>query len=63
VNITYAGKAIMNADVDFSISENPNFRFYFVPQGGGELQAEVVDSKDLRFKTSLPVSESADLRR
>ena len=53
VRITYAGHPVMSADVDFSISENPNFRFYFLPQGGGELKAEVVDSNDLRFETSL----------
>ena len=54
VNISYAGEPVMSADVDFSISENPNFRFYFVPRnGGGELRAEVVDSNDLRFDSAL----------
>ena len=50
IDVSYAGKPVLSADVDFSMSENPNFRFYFVPQaGGGELRATVVDSKDLRF--------------
>ena len=54
VNISYAGEPVMSADVDFSISENPNFRFYFMPRGGGgELRAEVVDSNDLRFDSAL----------
>jgi sulfur-oxidizing protein SoxY len=53
VNITYAGQPVMSADVDFSISENPNFRFYFLPRGDGELKAEVVDSDDLRFESAL----------
>jgi sulfur-oxidizing protein SoxY len=53
VNITYAGQPVMSADVDFSISENPNFRFYFLPRGDGELKAEVVDSHDLRFESVL----------
>ena len=53
VRITYGGQPVMSADVDFSISENPNFRFYFVPSGGGELKAEVVDSNDLRFESAL----------
>ena len=44
---------MLTADVDFSISENPNLRFYFVPHGDGELKAEVVDSNDLRFETAL----------
>ena len=55
VDVSYAGRPVMSADVDFSISENPNFRFYFVPQGAGELKAEVVDSNDLRFESALKV--------
>ncbi|MDM0111831.1 quinoprotein dehydrogenase-associated SoxYZ-like carrier [Variovorax sp. J22R133] len=53
VNVTYAGQPVMSADVDFSISENPNFRFYFQPRGDGELKAEIVDSHDLRFESAL----------
>jgi sulfur-oxidizing protein SoxY len=53
VNISYAGQPVMSADVDFSISENPNFRFYFLPRGEGELKAEVLDSNDLRFESAL----------
>ena len=55
VRVTYAGKEIMSAEVDFTISENPNFRFYFVPKEQGELRAEVVDTKDLKFESSLMV--------
>ena len=53
VRITYGGQLVMSADIDFSISENPNFRFYFLPRGDAELKAEVVDSNDLRFESSL----------
>ncbi len=53
IDISYGGKPVMSADVDFSISENPNFRFYFVPQGEGELTAQVIDSNDLRFESKL----------
>ena len=55
VDVSYAGKPVMRADVDFSISENPNFRFYFVPTSGdgGELKANVVDNQDLAFATSV----------
>ena len=55
INVTYAGRPVLSADVDFSISENPNFRFYFVPHGPGTLQAEVVDSSDLNFKSAIDV--------
>ncbi|NBN93742.1 MAG: quinoprotein dehydrogenase-associated SoxYZ-like carrier [Betaproteobacteria bacterium] len=54
VEVAYGGKVILSADVDFSISENPNFRFYFMPKAGGsELTAKVVDSKDLTFSSTL----------
>jgi sulfur-oxidizing protein SoxY len=55
INVTYAGKLVLSAEVDFSISENPNFRFYFVPREEGELKAEVVDTKDLKFEYLLAV--------
>lgn len=53
VDISYAGQPLMSADVDFSISENPNFRFYFTPGASGELKAEVVDSHDLHFQSTV----------
>ena len=55
IEVQYAGKPVMTADVDFSISENPNFRFYFTPKANGELTAQVEDSDQLTFKTSLNV--------
>ncbi len=55
VEVAYAGKPVMTADVDFSISENPHFRFYFTPKTDGVLTAQVQDSHDLTFKTSLNV--------
>lgn len=56
VNVSFAGKQIMTADVDFSISENPNFRFYFTPNGEGELHAEVVDTKDIKVESFIKVT-------
>jgi sulfur-oxidizing protein SoxY len=59
IDVSYAGKTILTAEVDFTISENPNFRFYFVPRGEGELKAEVVDTNDLKFETSLAIRGGA----
>jgi sulfur-oxidizing protein SoxY len=56
VEVRYAGKPVLIADVDFSISENPNFRFYFTPGDGGELAAKVVDNQDLEFATSIKLA-------
>ena len=44
---------MLGADVDFSISENPNFRFYFIPGNGGEFDVKVVDNQDLEFSEKL----------
>ena len=56
VDVTYNGRLVLSADIDFAISENPHLRFYFVPQqGSGELRAEVVDTQDLHFERSFTV--------
>jgi sulfur-oxidizing protein SoxY len=56
VSITQGGQPVLLADLDFAISENPNLRFTFVPKGDGALKAEVVDSLDMRFESSLPLA-------
>ena len=56
VKVTYAQRKIFDADLDFSVSENPTLRFNFVPHERGELRAEVVDSKDDRFVGSLAIT-------
>jgi sulfur-oxidizing protein SoxY len=61
VEVRYAGKPVLMADVDFSISENPNFRFYFTPGNGGELDARVVDNQDLEFETSLKLASGGSV--
>jgi sulfur-oxidizing protein SoxY len=58
IEIRYGGKLVTSADVDFSISENPNFRFYFVPEGEGELDAKVVDNQDLEFTARVKLDSA-----
>jgi sulfur-oxidizing protein SoxY len=57
VLVTYAGKAVMSAEVDFSLSDNPMFRFWFVPREKGELRVEVEDTHDNRYMHSVPIAE------
>jgi len=60
VDVTYAGVPVFSADVDFSMSENPSFRFHFIPRsGGGELRATVVDSLGRRFESVQGVGVAA----
>ncbi len=55
IKVSYAGRKVFDADLDFSVSENPTLRFNFVPHGQGVLKAEVEDSKDGRWEGTLSV--------
>jgi sulfur-oxidizing protein SoxY len=55
IKVAFADRKIFDADLDFSLSENPTLRFNFVPRGPGELRAEVTDSKDAQFVGTLAV--------
>ncbi|TXC65778.1 quinoprotein dehydrogenase-associated SoxYZ-like carrier [Piscinibacter aquaticus] len=55
IRVSYAGRKVFDADLDFSVSENPTLRFNFVPHGQGELRAEVVDTKESQFVGTLAV--------
>ena len=59
VQVSYAGRPVLQADVDFSLSENPSLRFNFVPQAEGELVVEASDTDDRRFNTRLTVRTGA----
>ncbi len=61
VAVTYGGKTVMSAEVDFSISDNPSFRFYFVPEKEGELQAIVEDTHDKRYVHRAVIVEGVPL--
>ena len=58
IKVTYAERRILDAELDFSIAENPAFRFNFVPHGAGELKAEVEDSKEGHYVGRLAVQPS-----
>ena len=55
MSVTYSGKPVISAETDFSISESPYIAFNFVPKGDGELKAEIIDSKEMKFEKSAPV--------
>jgi sulfur-oxidizing protein SoxY len=61
VKVTYDGKPVMDAEVNFSLSDNPNFRFFFTPEEKGELKIEVEDTHDRKFSQSLSISEGVAL--
>jgi sulfur-oxidizing protein SoxY len=59
VAVTYADKPVMTANVNFSISENPNFRFYFLQTGNGELKAHIEDTRNKQFEGAIAIQTQA----
>ena len=57
VNVDYNGSPVMSGEVNFSLSDNPVFRFYFVPRAEGELNVKVEDTHDSVFTQSMWVRE------
>lgn len=55
IKVSFEQRKIFDAELDFSVSENPTLRFNFVPRGSGELRAEVIDSKEAQFVGTLKV--------
>lgn len=54
VRVMRGDELVFSADVDFSISENPAFRFTLRPGKGGALHARVTDSNGRVFESSAP---------
>lgn len=59
VVVRFNGELIMTAETDISISEDPSFRFFFRPQSGGTLTAEMTDSKGRNVTRSFEVEGHA----
>jgi sulfur-oxidizing protein SoxY len=59
IKVSWGPQKLFDAELDFSVSENPTLRFHFVPRGPGRLSAEVEDSKEGRFRGQLDVALDA----
>jgi sulfur-oxidizing protein SoxY len=55
VRIFYNDRHVMTAETGISISADPSFRFFFKPEGGGEIRAEVVDTKGNEWTNTFSV--------
>ena len=53
VSVSYRDTPVFAAEVNFSLSENPHFRFYLRADQAGELKAEVIDTEERRFERRL----------
>lgn len=59
LKVSYEGRPVLSAEINYSISENPNFRFYFTPREDGRLRAEIVDTRELSFGSDVAVKTTA----
>jgi sulfur-oxidizing protein SoxY len=60
IKVSFAEQKIFDAELDFSISENPTIRFNFTPHGPGQLKAEIEDSKENHWLGMLAVQSGAE---
>lgn len=56
VKISLNGQHILTAETGISISEDPSYRFFFRPEDGGEVTAEVMDSKGMSWTETFDLS-------
>ena len=60
VKVTYGGRIVLDAEVDFSLSDNPSFRFNIVPKGKPEeLKAWIEDTYDRQWEQSVEIVPGA----
>jgi len=62
VNVKFNGEEIFRAETTISVSENPNFRFFFVPQEEGMLSAEITDSKGMKYSQQYAFKGGSEVK-
>ena len=58
IKVSFNKEPVMWATTDLSISTDPSFRFYFVPDKAGELEVEITDSENKVFRKAMKVKPS-----
>ena len=56
VRLYYGKTLLMTAETGISISEDPSFRFFFKPEAGGEMRAEIEDSEGRQWTQAFKVT-------
>ena len=56
IKVDFEGETVFSAETDISISENPNFRFYFVPGKEGKLTTTVTDTEGKVFTNTEQIT-------
>ena len=56
--VSYAGRPLFKARTTFSISQDPSYRFFFVPENAeGSLQVRAMDTKQHEFVSEHPLAQ------
>jgi len=55
VAVSFDGKPVMSVQTTIAMSEDPDFRFYFVPRRAGSLKIDVKDSRGQSWTKSMEV--------
>ncbi len=56
LEVDFNGEPVMQAELTFSVSMDPSFRFFFVPKGTGVLTIKGADTKNNQFEASHTVT-------
>ncbi|ESS71406.1 putative secreted protein [Methyloglobulus morosus KoM1] len=59
MKVSFNDKPILTAKTDIAISSDPNFRFFFIPEGAGTLKTEITDTQ-CESPTSRDVCKQGD---
>jgi sulfur-oxidizing protein SoxY len=55
VNVAQGSAPILKMEGGISISEDPNFRFDYLPKGTGEITVEAIDTEGQKFNANWPL--------
>lgn len=59
IKVDYAGKTVLKAQLTFSVSMDPSFRFYFTPESEGMMTVEATDTQNNHWNSSYEVKSSS----
>ncbi len=59
IEVDYNGQLIMKAELTFSVSMDPAFRFFFVPEKEGIMTVRGVDTKENHFSSTREITLSS----
>lgn len=52
LKVTYDNKLVMTAELTFAISQDPSFRFFFIPEKPAEMSIEAYDNNNNKFTST-----------